>query len=437
MVTGNQSEYTSTNVRYLSDGGYLITLHNKSHVVYKLSERDAPGGLKISVSGTNVCFTPDYDPTSLTTDVAGKLVKQLVPSGTHLNMGDPYAEIEVMKMFLPLKVEESGIIQWSVNEGAALSPGHLIATLELDNPETVKTATVFDGHLNTGAVGGSPKPSKFGRPSVKFRRAHVLLREAVASLQRVMSGFVIPSDNLDAALHDLQAAVRDPTLPVYEIDEQLSVLSGRMDAKLYSQFTDLIEGYKLEHANSPSVRSTAPPFPADAMISDLEMHTSSLADASERAAFISQTTPLREVLNPYKHTVAGNYGSERALQALLTLLREFIDVERNFCDALEYADVVDSLRKLHKNDPHFVMATIRAHSQLSETSKLAALLIEVIGGAAVAAKNASASSFESKKLLRKSVVEGAQSLHAAVPCLSEINKMSGNPIYTSLASKAR
>jgi len=205
-----------------------------------------------------------------------------------------------------------------------------------------------------------------------------------------------------------------------------------MDANLFSKFTDLIEGYKVSHSKASAPTSAPlPPFPAHTMIKDLERHTFSITEPSDRSAFITQTTALREVLTPYKsQTVPGNYGSERALQALLTLLRDFTSVERNFCDKTEYADAVDKLRKL--NEPAFVMATIRAHSQLAETSKLASLLIEVIGGAAVAAKNVTSTSDR-----KRSVVEGASSLFAAVPCLSEIGQMGGNAIYVGLASNAR
>jgi len=40
----------------------------------------------------------EYDPTRLTTDVAGKLARCLVPDGAHLKKGEPFAEVEVMKM---------------------------------------------------------------------------------------------------------------------------------------------------------------------------------------------------------------------------------------------------------------------------------------------------------------------------------------------------
>ena len=62
--------------------------------------------------------------------------------GAHVKKGEPYCVIEVMKMFMPLKVEESGVLSWNSNEGAAIAAGDLLATLELDNPENVSTVSV-------------------------------------------------------------------------------------------------------------------------------------------------------------------------------------------------------------------------------------------------------------------------------------------------------
>jgi uncharacterized protein len=121
----------------LSDGGYLIEIGGKSHVAYLTGKGDAATGMRLNVAGSTIAFSPDYDPTSLRTDVAVKLVKCLVPDGARVKNGEHYAEIEVMKMFMPLKVEEAGIVAWKSNEGAALAPGDILATLELENPENV------------------------------------------------------------------------------------------------------------------------------------------------------------------------------------------------------------------------------------------------------------------------------------------------------------
>lgn len=119
-------------VRILSDGGYLIEIGGTSQVAYLTNKVDVATGMRLNVVGSNETLSPGYDPTSsLRLDVAGKLVKKLVPNGSHVKKGEPNAEIEVMKMFMPLKVEEAGPVTWNVNEGAVIAPGDLLATLEL------------------------------------------------------------------------------------------------------------------------------------------------------------------------------------------------------------------------------------------------------------------------------------------------------------------
>jgi acetyl-CoA carboxylase/biotin carboxylase 1 len=128
-LSEDDSKSIVTNVRVLSDGGYLIDIGGQSHVVYMTSKADVASGIRLNVGGANIAFSPDYDPTSLRTDVAGKLVKKLVLDGAKVKKGEPYAEIEVMKMFMPLKVEEAGVVTWCMNEGAALAAGDLLASL--------------------------------------------------------------------------------------------------------------------------------------------------------------------------------------------------------------------------------------------------------------------------------------------------------------------
>lgn len=240
-VAGTDDACVEANVRMLSDGGNLIDIGGKSHVAYLTSRGDAASGMRISIDGATVAFSPDYDPTSLRTDVAGKLVKKLLPDGAHAKKGEPYGEIEVMKMFMPLKVEESGVLTWCINEGAALTPGDLLASLELDNPENVTTAVVFEGNL---AVHGwrsvSTGPSGESSP----KRSYLLLRKALESLRGGMAGYLLSKDALKQAMEAVQDAATSPSLPVYEIDEQLSVLSGRIDAKLFNDLSSLIAEFK-------------------------------------------------------------------------------------------------------------------------------------------------------------------------------------------------
>jgi acetyl-CoA carboxylase/biotin carboxylase 1 len=150
-----------------------------------------------------------------------------------------------MKMFMPLKVDEAGVISWNVNEGASLAPGDLLASLELDNPDNVSAVTVYDGALQAGTGPAGAPPTN--------RRPHLLLRGAIEKLNGAVSGFLMSEEAIDLAMEDLSAAVMDPELPVLEIDEQLSVLSGRLPSKLFENIQSILKDHKalvMEQAGS-------------------------------------------------------------------------------------------------------------------------------------------------------------------------------------------
>ena len=46
-----------------------------------------------------------------------------------------------------MTVSEAGTVRWKMSEGASLSPGSLMAELELDDPNCVTKATVYAGTL--------------------------------------------------------------------------------------------------------------------------------------------------------------------------------------------------------------------------------------------------------------------------------------------------
>jgi hypothetical protein len=71
-----------------------------------------------------------------------------------------------------------------------------------------------------------------------------MLRSAFESLNNGMSGYIVSEDTLNAAFEDLKIAVTNPLLPVYEIEEPLSVLSGRLEARLYENLCEEIAQFK-------------------------------------------------------------------------------------------------------------------------------------------------------------------------------------------------
>jgi len=58
------------------------------------------------------------------------------------------------------------------------------------------------------------------------------------------SGYMLSTDAIDTALVNLAASVTKPSLPVFEVEEQLSVLSGRIPSSLFDGITSILEDFK-------------------------------------------------------------------------------------------------------------------------------------------------------------------------------------------------
>jgi acetyl-CoA carboxylase / biotin carboxylase 1 len=62
----------------------------------------------------------DHDPSKLLAETPCKLLRFLVADGSHVDADVPYAEVEVMKMCMPLLSPASGVIHVMMSEGQAL-----------------------------------------------------------------------------------------------------------------------------------------------------------------------------------------------------------------------------------------------------------------------------------------------------------------------------
>lgn len=88
-----------------------------------------------------------FDPSELVSDVTGKVVRYLQDNGASVAEGEPYVEVEAMKMIMPIKASESGKITHNLSPGSVISAGDLLASLELKDPSKVKKIETFDGTL--------------------------------------------------------------------------------------------------------------------------------------------------------------------------------------------------------------------------------------------------------------------------------------------------
>lgn len=147
----------------MADGGLLISLDQHSHVVYA---QEQAVGLRLVIDGQTCLFSEEYDPTVLRVGMpglqikllthpishiplfndlsasticflccsSGKLIRYLVADGAHVQRGQAYAEVEVMKMYISVGAPEAGHVRLTLPEGSVLKAGDVLGRLELDEP---------------------------------------------------------------------------------------------------------------------------------------------------------------------------------------------------------------------------------------------------------------------------------------------------------------
>lgn len=341
----------SINIRILADGGYMMNVSGYNHLAY--TQEESGGSMRMILDGHTCMFTPEYDPTKFISSVAGKLARLLVPDGSHVNGGEAFVEIEVMKMYMPLRAQESGVVQFQKSEGATLSPGDIIAYVILDNPDSVVRAEEFKGVLT----------QYNSTDSDLTRLPHVKLREVQQNIEKVLDGYVIPDASITSFIADFIECKRNPLLPFYKVEEGLSVLRGRIDGALFTKLSNLNNTYKESIASAK--------FPASKMLVAIHTHIQE-QPIEKRGPLHTQLSALWFAIEPFLFTV-----EEFILSSLVLLLESYLQVEKLF-DEMSFTDVVNQRRKDNSGELVEVLKVCRSHVNLKAKNALILRTLEAI-----------------------------------------------------------
>ncbi|KAI0272407.1 acetyl CoA carboxylase [Gloeopeniophorella convolvens] len=349
--------HSSVGARPLADGGLLVLVGDRSHSVYW---REEVGALRLMVDSKTCLVEQENDPTQLRSPSPGKLVRFLVDSGDHINAGEAYAEIEVMKMYMPLVASEDGIVNFVKQPGVSLEPGDILGILTLDDPARVKHAKPFEGLL-----------PPLGPLGTSGNKPHHLLAQYVDVLNNILEGF----DNqaiMAPSLTGLTDVLKDPELPYSEASSILASLSGRMPPKLEDLVRNAIEASKSKGPTSE--------FPASRLKKILDHYLQDSVRPQERSMLRTQLAPLFDVVERY---VGGLKTHE--VHMLANLLARYADTEKLFGGSIEAR--VLSLRDQHKDELDKVVSLVLSHIKAQSKAKLVLAVLDYIKKAGLPVSN--------------------------------------------------
>ncbi|KKY25558.1 putative acetylcarboxylase [Phaeomoniella chlamydospora] len=338
----------SVGVRALADGGLLVLLAGRSHNIYWKEEAAAT---RVSVDGKTCLLEEENDPTQLRTPSPGKLVKFTVENGEHVKAGQAFAEVEVMKMYMPLIAQEDGIVQLIKQPGATLEAGDILGILALDDPSKVKHAQPFLGQmpdLGPPQIVGSKPPQRFA-----------LLHSI---LQNILAGF----DNqviMGATLKELVEVLRNQELPYGEWLAQSSALHSRMPQKLDQQFETIVE----------KARARKTEFPAKQLQKVLSRFIDENLSNSDGALLRTALQPLSAVMERYADGLKAH-----EFRVFTDLIEQYWSVESLFSSTtLRDEDVILKLREENKDDIMKVVYIVLSHSKIGAKNNLIVAILDL------------------------------------------------------------
>ncbi|CAN1247439.1 Acetyl-CoA carboxylase 1 [Linum perenne] len=354
MVRGGPGSYRlrmngseiEAEIHTLRDGGLLMQLDGKSHVIY--AEEEA-AGTRLLIDGRTCLLQNDHDPSKLVAETPCKLLRYSVSDGSHVDADTPYAEVEVMKMCMPLLSPASGVVHFTMSEGQAMQAGELIASLDLDDPSAVRKAEPFHGSFPL-----------LGPPTAISGKVHQRCAASVNAARMILAGYY---HAIDEVVQNLLNSLDSPELPFLQWQECFAVLANRLPKGLRIELESRYREFE-EISRSQTVD-----FPAKLLRVVLETHLSSCPE-NEKGAQERVVDPLMCLVKSYE---GGRESHARLI--VQSLFEEYLSVEELFSDNIQ-ADVIERLRLQYKKDLLKVVDIVLSHQGVKSKNKLILRLME-------------------------------------------------------------
>ncbi|VDO07351.1 unnamed protein product [Rodentolepis nana] len=347
----------SAEVIRMSGDGLLINHESSSYMTYCLEDAQ---GYRTVIDNRTVAFSKEWDPSILRSPSTGKLVQYIIGDGCHVLENEIYALVEVMKLVLELRAPASGVLFHLRSVGAVLEPGAPIGRLQLDDPQQIQNLELFTGQLIPVHTSGGDSCScsdyvapsisslfygedaAFSRTDIIFNTSenssntlatmisegsavHRVFNRCLRELEEVLLGYVLPepffSKWLKLKLDELFQCLRDPNLPLLELEDLVAQLSGRLPICVEQQLRLIAASY------SNQLTSVLTNFPSEKILRVIKAGCPKVSKATDAAiaAYQELTSRLVDLVIRFESGVRGN-----ASRVLVNLISAYVAVEQHY-----------------------------------------------------------------------------------------------------------
>ncbi|TMS36122.1 hypothetical protein L596_003371 [Steinernema carpocapsae] len=360
VVSMNGSEAHAT-VRELGNGQLLVTYGDHSYTCHFEEEAER---YKVTIGKNLVIFDKENDPSILRSRNAGKLLQYTVKDGETVDVGQVYAEMESMKMVIPLEVEKvkvGGRLVHSARPGQVLFPGTVIALLE-DQVETAHLKPVpFMGPMaEWDAVEKNRQTKETG--------LHVKFDETINACNDILNGYALPkavfSQKLAEFVTKLFAILDDPQLPYKQFKASFTAIESRVNGDMKKR----IKATLARHSQN---------FPAQELHSIIDEY---LWTVDPKNIDVEKTY-FEALLKICEHFHDGLEGHKKIV--VEELLNEFIRTEKFFQDK-SYDMGLSELKK-EVSDSKKIVRMVYSHTRIDNKMEMLKSILEKLKPRTIAA----------------------------------------------------
>ena len=349
--------YKELEMHRLADGSMLLSVDGASYNTYMKEEVDR---FRVVIGNQTCIFEKENDPTILRTPSAGKLLGFLIDEGCHVQAGQPYAEIEVMKMVMTVSVTESGCLYYNKRPGAILDPGAIIAHLDLDDASRIQRVQMFTGRFRENDS-GTTLPYWGDKLNQIYQNCRSIM-------DNIFAGYCLPDPffqpKVKETIEKMMTVLKDPSLPLLELQDVISSISGRIPATVEKKIRKLMALY------ASNITSVLAQFPSQQVASVIDTHAATLQKRADRDVFFLTTQGIVQLVQRYRNGIRG-----RMKAVVHELLKQYLAVESQFQNG-HYDKCVSVLREKNKDNMAAVVATIFSHSKAAKKNLLVTQLID-------------------------------------------------------------
>ena len=214
-----------------------------------------------------------------------------------MQTGQAYAEIEVMKMVMTVTVTESGCLYYNKRPGAILDSGAIIAHLDLDDASRIQRVQMFTGRFRESEP-GSTLP-------VWGDKLNQIYQSCRSVMDNIFAGYCLPDPffqpKIKETIEKMMTVLKDPSLPLLELQDVISSISGRIPSSVEKKIRKLMALY------ASNITSVLAQFPSQQVASVIDTHAATLQKRADRDVFFLTTQGIVQLVQRYRNGIRGEY----------------------------------------------------------------------------------------------------------------------------------